>query len=188
MLQNGKCHQCKKIISIQYPLVELLIPVIFYFGFIRGWETPDYITFLFISSILITISIIDFKTFTIPLSLIICLMITESVFIYYNLESLKDMFLGFMFGVSYLGIPFVITSVIYKKQTLGYGDLLLVSLLGIWIGLINILLCIFIACVLGIFIWIGNRLWKNENVKLPFGTYLSMSAILLKILDINIPI
>ena len=111
---------------------------------------------------------------------------TESVFIYYNLESLKDMFLGLIFGVSYLGIPFLITSVIYKKQTLGYGDLLLVSLLGIWLGLINILLCIFIACVLGLFIWTVKRLWKNENDKLPFGTYLSMTAILLKILDINI--
>ena len=71
ILQNGKCHYCKQSISIQYPIIELLTPLIFYFGFIKGWELPEYILFLWISSILITIAIIDFRTFTIPLSLIL---------------------------------------------------------------------------------------------------------------------
>ena len=32
ILQKGKCHNCKKTINIQYPLIELLTTLIFYFG------------------------------------------------------------------------------------------------------------------------------------------------------------
>ena len=88
-------------------------------------------------------------------------------------------------GLGYLGLTFLITAIIYKKQTLGYGDLLLISLIGLWIGPINILICIFLSSILGITIWIIKSYQKVNNEKLPFGTYLSLNAILLKILNID---
>ena len=185
ILQTGKCHNCKQIINLQYPIVELLTSIIFCLGFMQSWEISNYIIFLFISSILITVSIIDFKTFTIPLSLIVFLMILDLIFIYLNLDSKKDMLLGFTVGIGYLGIPFIITSLIYKKQTLGYGDLLLIGLLGVWLGLINIFLCILISCIIGLLIWAIQYLIGKPVNKLPFGTYLSLTAIALKIAGIN---
>ena len=152
----------------------------------KGWKIDEYILFLWMSSILITTSIIDLKTLTIPLSLIIFILIGELIFLFINLELWKEMLLGLMFGLLYLGIPFLITSVIYKKQTLGYGDLLLISLIGLWLGPINILICIFLSCILGLTVWIIKYFNKSDNNKLPLGTYLSINAILLKILSLDI--
>ena len=102
-----------------------------------------------------------------------------------NIESIYHMILGLFLGLGYLGITFLITSLIYKKQTLGYGDLLLISLIGLWIGPINILICIFLSSVFGILVWFIKASNEGSNYKLPFGTYLSINGIILKILNID---
>ena len=59
ILQKGKCHNCNQLISKQYPLIELITAIIFYFGLKNNWIIEEYILFIWISSILITISTID---------------------------------------------------------------------------------------------------------------------------------
>ncbi len=185
ILQLGKCHNCHKSISFQYPIIELLTALIFYFGLSNNLTNSEYVLFIWCSCILITISIIDLKTFTIPLKLIMLFFIGELIFIIINHENIYNILLGGFVGLGYLGLTFLITAIIYKKQTLGYGDLLLISLIGLWIGPINILICIFLSSILGITIWIIKSYQKVNNEKLPFGTYLSLNAILLKILNID---
>ena len=185
ILQQGKCHSCFKKISLQYPIIELLTAIIFFCGFNIHLNLNEYILFLWVTSLLISIAIIDQKTLTIPLQLIILLFIGEIVFMIFNVSDIYTMIIGLFFGLGYLGITFLITSIIYKKQTLGYGDLLLISLIGLWIGPVNILICIFLSSIIGIIIWTIRFYQKNDNQKLPFGTYLSLSGIFLKILNID---
>jgi len=185
LLQKGKCHNCNKSISLQYPLIEFLTAFVLYFGFKINLPIDENILFIWVSCILITISIIDLKTLTIPLQLIIALLGGEVIFMFINPSIIYDMMLGLFIGLGYLGITFLITSIVYKKQTLGYGDLFLISLIGLWIGPINILICIFLSSVIGILIWVLKYDKRSENEKLPFGTYLSINGILLKILNID---
>ena len=94
---------------------------------VSNYNPSEFILFLWMSSILITISIIDVKTLTIPLSLLLLILLGEFIFLIPNLNQYNHMIMGMLFGFGYLGITFLITSIIYKKQTLGYGDLLLIS-------------------------------------------------------------
>ena len=162
ILQLGKCHNCHKSISFQYPIIELFTALIFYFGLSNNLTNSEYVLFIWCSCILITISIIDLKTFTIPLKLIMLFFIGEFIFIIINHENIYNILLGGFVGLGYLGLTFLITAIIYKKQTLGYGDLLLISLIGLWIGPINILICIFLSSILGITIWIIKS-YQNKN-------------------------
>jgi len=185
ILQKGKCYNCSERISLQYPMIELLTACILYIGFQNNWPIDEYILFIWVSCLLIVISIIDLRTLTIPLSLIIVLSLGEILFLVSNLDIAIHMLSGLTFGLGYLGITFIITSIIYKKQTLGYGDLLLVSLLGVWLGPINVLICIFSSSIMGVTLWMIKQYKKNNDEKLPFGTYLSINGILLKILNID---
>ena len=185
IIQKRKCHHCDKVISCQYPLIEFVTAVVFFFG-LKNYYNQEYILFIWISILLISIAIIDFKTLNIPIILLVFIFTGELIFLFFNTHQFNIMLLGCMFGVGYLGITFIVTSLIYKKQTLGYGDLLLISLLGIWLGPINILLCIFLSALTGLFIWIIKYFRKIDRLKLPFGTYLSLNAILLKILNLDI--
>ena len=185
ILQMGHCHNCKKSISVQYPIIESLMGLILYLGFNNNWLIDEYILFIWASCLLVTITIIDSKTLTIPLILIALLFSGEIIFMIFNLDKIYEMLLGLLFGLGYLGFTFLITSIIYKKETLGYGDLLLISLIGLWIGPINILVCIFLSSIIGIIIWVQRYYQKVDNQKLPFGSYLSLNGIFLKILDID---
>ena len=47
---------------------------------------------------------------------------------------------GMLIGLGYLSFIFIITWIVTKKQPLGYGDLQLILILGLWLGPLKILL------------------------------------------------
>ena len=70
---------------------------------------------------------------------------------------------------------------------MGYGDLLLITVLGFWLGPLKVLCSIFFAALLGLFYWLILTILKGyeKNKKLPFGTFLIITSILLYIIKIE---
>ena len=97
------------------------------------------------------------------------------------------MFWGGIFGVSYLSLVFILTSAIFKKQTMGFGDLQLVLITGMWLGPVNVLLSIFLSSILALIMWISISIIKgiDKNRPLAFGPYLSISAIIIYVINID---
>ena len=79
----------------------------------------------------------------------------------------------------------MISSLVFKKQTLGYGDILLVIILGTWLGLTKIAITIFISALIALIVWILISIKSNFNLnkKLPFGFYLSITGIVIYLID-----
>ena len=73
-----------------------------------------------------------------------------------------------------------------NRQTMGYGDLLLIAVLGAWLGPYKILLVIFSAALSGsLYRIIKNILTGvNSNEKLPFGSFLGISSIIINYYDL----
>ena len=71
---------------------------------------------------------------------------------------------------------------------MGFGDILLIIPLGIWLGPLGILLCFLISSVLALLVWIILYFMIDFgfNSKMPFGPYLIISSILIKILNLGI--
>ena len=187
LIQLGKCAKCNQSISIQYPLVEFLSVLIWL------WASLNYnlyqgVLFIWISSILMTISIIDNKTFIIPFELILSALIGLLVYLLINPSEWKISFWGLIMGVGYLSLVFLLTSAIFNKQTLGLGDLQLIAITGMWLGPVNILLSILLSAVFALIYWTLTSFYKgfDRNRAIPFGPYLSTSAIFLYILDLDI--
>ena len=139
---------------------------------------PEAFLFFWMSSILIALSFIDYYHKIIPLGLIL---ITVPGLIIYNIyigDFFKPLY-GLLFGLVYLGGISFITSIIFKKQTLGLGDLLLIMVLGAWLGLVQIGLTILFGSIFALIGWIIISIRKgiNRNHPLPFAPYLSFSGI-----------
>ena len=66
IVQGGKCRNCKTKLSAQYPLIELLNGLIYVWIFIVKGFCPESILFCICASVLIVISVIDWRTFEIP--------------------------------------------------------------------------------------------------------------------------
>ena len=71
ILQLGKCANCNKKISILYPVIELIIGLIWLLSSIYFNTFNEILYFALVSTLLIAISIIDYKYFIIPISLLL---------------------------------------------------------------------------------------------------------------------
>ena len=183
---KGRCHFCKSTISIQYFIVELLTAIIFMIFFLN-FSLQKALLLCFVSSILTIISFIDFKYYLIPTYLIILLYISlVPKIILYNVN-IFDAIIGSL-GV---GLYLISCSavVIIRKKTLsivGMGDILLAFFIGAWLNLLNGLLCLFIASIIGIFFVFIKQMNKKESIesKIPFGSCISISFLIVIILEI----
>ena len=106
ILLRGKCFNCKKNISLQYPLVELLIGIIFLYTF-NNSEIPESLFFCIISCLLICIAIIDYNHYIISLSLSSILLLIIIPYIFLN-NSITYHLFGMMIGFSYLSLIFIL--------------------------------------------------------------------------------
>lgn len=179
LIQKGKCNQCNKSISFIYPLTEFIIGIIFLIGF-HYFQYVEFISFILVSSLLYAISIIDYKYYIIPLELSFFTLLALLPNMIFSSNPLYYIY-GLLVGLGYLLFIYTVTWVITKKEPLGLGDIQLIALLGLWLGPLKILITIFLSACIGIFYWIILYFIKGheKNRKLPFGTFLSLSAIII---------
>ena len=69
----------------------------------------------------------------------------------------------------------------------GIISLILIAVIGAWLGPIKILLVIFAGAFFGLSFWIikSYTYGINKNEQLPFGTFLGISAIFLNMVEIE---
>ena len=184
---RGKCANCSKSISLQYPIIEFLSALIWWWASV-SYNLHQGILFIWLCSILLAISVIDQKTYLIPFPLIFSALLGLLVYIYFNPNDWRVSFWGAIMGVGYLALVFLLTSALFNKQTLGLGDLQLITITGMWLGPVNVLLSIFLSASLALIIWGMISLFNgfNRNRALPFAPYLCGSAIFLYILNIDL--
>ena len=185
LIQLGKCADCNKRISPSYPITEFLTGLIFVIG-LNGFTIPESIQFILVSSLLLAISIIDHKYYIIPFQISLTILFILIPYTIFYTNTMYHIY-GMLIGLSYLLFIFIITWIATKKQPIGFGDIQLVILLGLWLGPMKILLTIFLAACLGILYWIILLLisgYKRDR-KLPFGTFLSISSIVVYMIPLN---
>jgi len=146
-------------------------------------------------SFLIPLAVIDSKHLYFPFSLIIPLIIIalSSLLIDLSLfESYKALW-GIITALTFILSIYLIVKIWFKfkKRTetpMGMGDILLIIPLGVWLGPLGILLCFLISSILALLIWIllYFLIGFKFNSRMPFGPYLIVSSILIKILNLSI--
>tara|TARA_Y100001970_G_scaffold291630_1_gene429514 strand:- start:1070 stop:1819 length:750 start_codon:yes stop_codon:yes gene_type:complete len=187
LFQLGKCHHCYQKISVHYIFVEFLCGFLWYWAYTQ-YNFNEALLFIVMTHILIVISFIDYQKMEIEPKLIlvsILILVLHGTLI---TGEIKNILLGSLVGFSYLGLIFFITSIIFQKETMGLGDLQLITILGGWVGAGNILVSIFLASILGIVTWtILNKIYGYEiNRHIPFAPQLCLSATVIYMLKIDI--
>ncbi len=184
IIQGGKCKHCKKKIGLFYPVFEFLTGVLFVISYLTFGLTSELIVALTFSSALLIIIISDIKYMIIPDEVIIVstiMLFTERLLMGYEITLL------FMNAV----IPFVLMFLIkllgdlmFKKESLGGGDIKLMIVFGLAIGWQNVILVIALAAFLALPISLIILFRKKTNI-IAFGPYLSAAALIIYFLSIN---
>jgi len=172
----GKCKKCKTRISLLYPTMEILTGVLFVISYQLFGVSANFYISLIISSLIVLIFITD-SIYMIILdeALIVSgVLILIIKFIYDGwLAALTSLGSGlFIFAVVYSFM--IMGNIVFKKESLGGGDVKLSFIagmvLGPVIGAFYIVLASFLAFPYAVYVMI-----KNEDGVLPFGPFLVSS-------------
>jgi leader peptidase (prepilin peptidase)/N-methyltransferase len=88
------------------------------------------------------------------------------------------------------GLLLYMTSKIYflvrKKEGMGMGDVKMIAMIGFWMGLPTTIIIIILSSILGSLVGVTLILFKkiNPNQLIPYGSFLSLTAIILWIYNI----
>jgi leader peptidase (prepilin peptidase)/N-methyltransferase len=166
---GGKCRSCKKKISAQYPLIEMLNGAMWLLtGILFYGDLITTLLYCALVSLLLVLSVIDWRTFVIPNGINLSILVLGVIRIatdYTNWSS-------YLIGLLAVGLVFLLLHLATGGNGLGMGDVKLVGAAGLLLGWQKMIPAILLGCILGILIH-SIRMRRGAGNKLAFGPYLS---------------
>ena len=180
---RGRCKFCKQPISIRYPLIEVLTGLFAISLFHKFGLTPAMIYWFVFISILITISFIDIDHQIIPdIISLPGILIFASSFYFLPEMTIKDTLLGILAGGGSLYAIAFFYYLLRKQEGMGGGDIKLLAMIGAATGIKGVAFTIFagslFGTLFGILIMLYTKMADTKNLRIPFGPFLSVGAIL----------
>ncbi len=177
---RGKCFSCKAPFSIRYPLVELLMGILFLMVYlIFGWQwiTLEYLLFIFG---LVIVSFIDLDHFILPDIFTLSGIVLGLLGGIFNPErEFLDALYGVLMGGGFLWLIAYLYYVLRKEEGMGGGDIKLLAWIGAVLGWKSIPFVIFFSSITGSIIGVSVMVRSKGNLKtvIPFGPYLALGAL-----------
>lgn len=171
---GGRCRKCKEPISKQYPIIEGINGFLYVLIFVvKGWNF-DAVIYCLLASALLTLSVIDFRTYEIPFGINVFIFILGVVHLVLHISDWKEYLIGF---VLVSGI-FEIILRASKGRAIGGGDVKLMAAAGLLIGWKNAYLAMVAGCVIGSVIHLIRMKVTKEGHVLAMGPYLAVGIFL----------
>lgn len=182
IIQGGKCRNCKTKLPFSYLLMEICSGMLFAVCYhVFGLKLELLVALVFVSAlIIIIISDIEYMIILdeVLIVAVLAIIIIDLINIGIYDTSLKIVAGAGAFITMYLVKK--LGDIMFKQESLGGGDIKLMFLVGLVIGypmsICNIFFATFIAFPIALYLLVTKR----DNI-IPFGPFLSMSAIILYI-------
>jgi leader peptidase (prepilin peptidase)/N-methyltransferase len=177
----GRCRHCKERISIRYPLVEALTALLFWFCYYKFDLTYQVIPAIFLCSICVTVAFIDLDRLIIPDVITLPGMILGIGFSFLPAGlNVKESIIGFLAGGIILYGIAVLGNVVFKRESMGGGDIKLIALIGAFLGWENAVLTIIIGSFAGTLVGIivMSRPRRDDSHMIPYGPFLALGALI----------
>lgn len=155
----------------------------------------ELIQFLILTPMLISAFCIDYKLQIIPNRLTLTMIEVGIAFSFFrginNLNIAVEMWLGMLLGAAIFLVLTYFGNLIFRKETMGFGDVKLMAALGLFFGWRNIIaitvLSFFIAAVYSIYLIIKSKIKKQEiNEFIPFGPFIVLASFIVMFVPLNI--
>lgn len=188
IFQGGKCKNCKDKISIQYPIIETLTGILFGLSYMKFGLSINLFICLVIVSLVVIIFISDIKYMIIPDQIIIVGIIL--IFIAKCFTGITDALMSLLYGLIAFAVMFLIKLLgdfVFKKESLGGGDIKFMFIVGMCLGPIMSVCNIFLASILAFPIAMISIALKKQDI-IPYGPFLGLALLILFFFQITPPV
>lgn len=181
LVLRGKCRHCRTAISLQYPVVELLMMVLsvaLVHRFQLSVTTAGY--FLFCAALLVII-FIDIHHQIIPDVISLPGIVAGFIFsLLSDTVSWQSSLIGLLLGGGVLYAVALAYAMLRKIDGMGGGDIKLLAMIGAWLGWQSLPFVILVSSatgsIAGLIAMRSQR--KGGQTRIPFGPFLSLAALL----------
>ena len=171
---RGKCRKCGTKISPQYPIIELLNGLIWVVIYLVKGANVESLLYCLLASALIALSVIDFRTFEIPVGFNIFIAFLGIVNLVLNYRN----WLNFVIGALCVSLFLYLLYIFSKGRAIGGGDIKLMAACGLLLGWKLIIFAFCLGCIAGAVIHILRmKITKADHV-LAMGPYLSFGVLI----------
>ena len=184
LILKGKCRKCKRKISSQYPMVEMINILLFLIIYFLFGISLTTILLMILSLSFLIIFFIDLKHFIIPNSLTFSMMILGFIKSFDpNLDSIFPNYINSLIG-GLFGYGIILSIIFFykqirKKEGMGLGDAKLLAVIGFWFGWISIPFVIFLSSIFALVFVAPDLIKKNKKMssQIPFGPHIILATI-----------
>lgn len=197
IMLRGKCRGCGLPISVQYPLVELLVALGWVACAVAFGATFEALRVAVFGTVLLGIAVTDAKHYLIPdgftvTGLVFVLVASVANFFIgetSHFAAPSAAFIGACAGAGAITIIGWIAEILMKREAMGFGDTTLMAVVGAAIGAERALLTIvggaavgavFFVMFVAPIVWMQSRRKGTEFAfpDVPFGVFLAPAAVL----------
>lgn len=187
IIQKGRCKKCKTKLSIFYPLYEFISGLLFALTYLSfGFSYQLIIALTFVSMLLIIVlSDIEYMIISDGVLIVSAILLMLEIFLIYDIKTLGYSILNGLIAFLIMFLLRLFGNFMFKKDTMGGGDIKLMFIFGLVLDYKMAILSIFIGSIIGL--PISLILIKNKsNHEVPFGPFLSLGALIILLFQLNL--
>ena len=171
---GGRCRKCKTGLSVQYPLIEGLNGILYVLIVAVNGLTIESLLYCLMFSALVTLSVIDFRTYEIPLGINLFILALGLIRVGLDYKNFLNYLIGFLSVSGFLYLLYLLT----KGRGIGGGDIKLMAVSGLMLGWKCNILALAFGCILGSIIHLIRMKVSKEDHVLALGPYLSVGIMI----------
>lgn len=184
---RGRCGRCRRAISVRYLLIEVVSGIFWSFLWAQYGLSMMFVINLIFFSLLIVVIVTDFETGLIPdlitlpgivLGLLFSLIGQDNFPQAVWYERLLSSLAGLLLGGGALLLTGWFGKLVFRKDSMGGGDVKLLAMIGTFIGPMNVALVFLLAPFPALPFALWQRFVKKQET-IPFGPFLALAGALL---------
>jgi len=181
LLLRGKCRDCGERINARYPIVELLagaVPALIYARYGPG---PELALYWPLAYALIVLSFVDLDLRILPDKITIPGIAVGLIAApLLGLETFWNSLIGAAVAGGALYLIALLGAAVFRKESMGGGDIKLAAMLGAFAGWRDVPLMLFLAFFSGAIVGlvlVGTHRTRDGDHAVPFGPFLALGAL-----------
>ena len=195
LLLLGRCRSCKARISVQYPLVEVAVGLVWFGGVAQFGITVEALRAAVFVTLLLGIALTDAQHYVIPdifslggTAVGIAVALFHGGLPWWHAVLGAALGYGLLWFVRWAGDVALRRGWIGGKEletvleegeertTMGEGDLRMMAMVGAFLGPAGVVLTVFLGSLAGSLVFVPLRL-AGRQVAVPFGVFLAVGAV-----------
>jgi leader peptidase (prepilin peptidase)/N-methyltransferase len=174
LVLRGRCRWCLKPISVQYPLVEAIVALVWAVSVLLWGPSAKAVTTGAFGTVLLGIGLVNTRTNLIPDEFTLGgLVVGLALSLTGGQQGFVNALIGAAAGFALLSVIDRIAGFVFKDEGIGGSSAKMMAMVGSFVGWRGVLLTI-IAAVIGSVLFVPLSLKKKRL--LPFGVFLAVGA------------